>query len=79
MQPSLRGLISLSYGLSRIRGDETSRFWRGKHLFESYGLSRIRGDETLDPPRGGHPPESYGLSRIRGDETPPCMSGYRYG
>ena len=37
-----------SYGLSRIRGDETKTFGFKGFIQRSYGLSRIRGDETRD-------------------------------
>ena len=43
-------LLILSYGLSRIRGDETPHRPRPLHLPLSYGLSRIRGDETVKYP-----------------------------
>ena len=39
--------MSLSYGLSRIRGDETLLEFCSLLFVASYGLSRIRGDETL--------------------------------
>ena len=59
----------MSYGLSRIRGDETFDKSPSEGGLLSYGLSRIRGDETLVCSKPFNFAESYGLSRIRGDET----------
>ena len=61
----------VSYGLSRIRGDETCKNNPQSALWKSYGLSRIRGDETGKCGTNCLILLSYGLSRIRGDETIP--------
>ena len=41
--------LLVSYGLSRIRGDETMFYMIRHYDSGSYGLSRIRGDETESP------------------------------